>query len=554
MFFSSYVVALFVLLSGNLGEARPGDFLSAESVEADLQEAMGTALGMAANRLPQIVKALAPIFSVLPKNNFGRIERSMLRYALHRHFQRQYNVIVRGLEPTQNMLGAKALVTAEGIFRDRAPIFIEGVLEGRFFKNGFDLEDAAAIAAVLEELVLEVPGLETAPKNGKSFSRQELEALLDGYVLQWMVGGDQSAQHLNETEAEEIIPKWKYVKDFTRGEIERLLHQRRQSGQGNAFSLDGFTVSDFQQIVKSITSGFGAWWEQECQAIKKNLIAMDTVKTGRAALSDFYHKSVDGEWRFSESTAYLRELGALDESSKTNGPQVMIPNYLLGASNCIGTSTYYHVCCVNECEGLLGEVELAVEGPVASAKAVFAAVVNVTEEEDRGHLFGHLEQQLHRIAKAHKEKIPLHGRLFGQWMHRAFPRECPFPHSAGSIQPRAPLDFGEEYIVTAEEIQQHTKKARNHQRRSPDASAVENVWGSELEVQDEELLTEYMELGSTGLGGRLGQALVGGTAPVLAGAAVFFLLVIVLQDQFHGDSSGAAKGSSVLTPRQQVFV
>jgi hypothetical protein len=474
MFRIAYAFILYMLLCGNLGEAHSGDFLSPESVEADLQDAMGTALGMAANRLPEIVKALSPIFAVLPKNTHGRIERSMLRYALHRHFQKQYNVIVRGLEPTQNMLGAKALVTVDGIFRDRAPIFIQGVLEGRFFKKGFDLEDAAAIAAILEELILEVPvnavdAWEKARNYRKFWKRSELEEMLDGYVLQFMVADDPSTQNLTQAEAEEIVPKWKTVQDFARGEIDRLLHKRRQDGSGNAFALDSFSVSDFQEVVKSITSGFGAWWEQECQEIKKNLISMDTMKTGRAALSDFYHKSVGGEWRFSESEAYLRELGALDESSKVQGPQVILPNYLLGASNCIGTSTYYHVCCVNECEILLGEVEQAVKGPVALPKGVFAAVLNMTEEEDRGHLFGHLEQQLKNIANAHQGQVPLHGRLFGQWMHRAFPQECPFPHQAGSIQPRVPLEFqsevGEDYLVTQEEIQKHTK-ARNRLQKN----------------------------------------------------------------------------------------
>merc|ERR1719420_126431 len=193
---------------------------------------------------------------------------------------------------------------------------------------------------------------------------------------------------MTEEEAEKIIPKWQAVKDFARGEIDRLVHKRRQAGYENAFSLNSFTVADFKETVKSITVGFGAWWEQECQGIKENLISMESKKAGRVPLSDFYHKSAGGEWRFSESQAYLRELGALDESSKTVGPQVMIPNYLLGASNCIVTSQHYHVCCVNECEALLGEVEQVVKGPVARPEEVFKAILNMTgEEDDRQRFF-----------------------------------------------------------------------------------------------------------------------------------------------------------------------
>ena len=95
--------------------------------------------------------------------------------------------------------------------------------------------------------------------------------------------------------------------------------------------------------------------------------------TGRVPLSKFYGKSItDAEWRFGESESYLRaflaaivvlmdlrtvgawefrspcwflwrrvclahdlgELGALDETSTRLGKQVIIPNYIQGASNC----------------------------------------------------------------------------------------------------------------------------------------------------------------------------------------------------------------------------
>merc|ERR1719272_1400729 len=351
-----------------------------------------------------------------------------------------------------------------------------------------------------------------------------------------------------EIQADEFLPQWKAVTDFGRGEIDRLLHKRREAGHGNAFRSGSFMLADFQAIVKSITSNFGAWWEQECQAIKTNLISMDSRKVGRVPLSDFYHKSGGGEWRFSESEAYLRELGALDESSSIDGPQVIIPNYLLGASNCIVTSTYYHVCCVNECEALLGEMEEAVQGPVAPADEVFMAVLNVTVEEDHGRFFGHLQNQLRRIAEAHHGKVPLHGRLFGQWMHRAFPRECPFPHRAGSTQSKAPLEFGDNYLVTEGEILKHTNMDINRHTETADDS-IGGLWASELEMDDEELLADYAEFGNSGIWGKALSALTGGPASLLAGGAVFFLVALFLQDQFQGVKDGPA-----LLSRQKIIV
>merc|ERR1719198_1027999 len=48
------------------------------------------------------------------------------------------------------------------------------------------------------------------------------------------------------------------------------------------------------------------------------------------------------------------------------------------------------------------------------------------------HLSKPLMQRLQDIASHHGGEIPLHGRLFAQWMHHAFPRECPYPHAAGT--------------------------------------------------------------------------------------------------------------------------
>merc|ERR1719335_1631844 len=492
-----------------------------------------------------------PIFNVLPKNKHGRIERPMLRYALHRYFLREYSIMVRGLEPTQNSVNATALVTSEGVFRDRVPTFVEGVLEGRFFHKGFGLEDTVLIATILEELVLDVPekAYEAAPKLRKSLTRSELQVLLDSYVLQWMVGDEADAQEFTEEQAVDGIPQWNSILDFAHGEVDRLVDKHRRQGSSNAFRPNSFTLTDFQSIVKSTTSSFGAWWEQECQAIKSNLMSMDHKKAGRVRLSEFYHKSVNGEWRFSESEAYLRDLGALDESSTIDGPQAIIPNYLFGASNCIVTSTYYNVCCVNECEGMLSQVEEGVKGPVAPPEQVLMAVLNMTEEDDHIRFQGALLEQLDRIAKAHRGKIPLHGRLFGQWMHHAFPRECPFAHRAGSVQAKAPLEFGDDYLVTPSEVKKHVKEAKNRRRDLSDTS-VDGLWASQLEAEDEELLADYVEFAGAGLWSKALSSLIGGPAPILAAAAVCFLLFTASQ----GHLEGMKDGPNLLPSREKVFV
>ena len=93
------------------------------------------------------------------------------------------------------------------------------------------------------------------------------------------------------------------------------------------------------------------------------LLALDRAKTGRVQLPDFYGANKDGEWRFGESEAYLRELGALDETSSWRGKQVIVSNHMQAASNCVVTRAHYLVCRKAEREGIMGQVEVAVVPP-----------------------------------------------------------------------------------------------------------------------------------------------------------------------------------------------
>merc|ERR1719254_276938 len=68
-----------------------------------------------------------------------------------------------------------------------------------------------------------------------------------------------------------------------------------------------------------------------------------------------------------------------------------------------------------------------------------------------------LLQRLNEIAEIHGGSVQLHGRLFAQWMHHAFPRECPYPHVSGTTNPQTPDEWlestGEETTATKEEMQ-----------------------------------------------------------------------------------------------------
>merc|ERR1719428_1045328 len=107
--------------------------------------------------------------------------------------------------------------------------------------------------------------------------------------------------------------------------------------------------------------------------MKKALVRMEEKDNGRVRLADFYGRPEQGAWIFSESRSYLKSLGALDESIPDK-PRVIIPNYMNGASNCLATTGFYSVCCINECEGLLAQVESHFATPVAPPAELAAFV------------------------------------------------------------------------------------------------------------------------------------------------------------------------------------
>merc|ERR1719401_1494713 len=122
---------------------------------------------------------------------------------------------------------------------------------------------------------------------------------------------------------------------------------------------------------------------------------------------------------------YLQGAGLLDEVTIPGTPQVLIANYFLGPSNCIGVSKYYSQCCISECEALQREIEAKIRAPSATPEELLGVVGNLSLPLADNAV---LTQKLHWISERHEGKVPLHGRLFSQWLHYVYPNECPYPH------------------------------------------------------------------------------------------------------------------------------
>jgi hypothetical protein len=198
---------------------------------------------------------------------------------------------------------------------------------------------------------------------------------------------------------------------------------------------------------------------------------------GRVRLPDFYNLALnEGRWQFSESANYLRELGALDETDASD-PRVIIPNYVNAPSNCVASSLYYSVCCLDECDGILGSLEQQLSIPTASASAIASIVRMIPSSTVASNrtLPLWLLRRLDQIASHHNGHVPIHGRLFMQWLHYAYPRECQFPHIAGTISRKRPEDLGDKNMTTEaskEDMEQIVATATNETAVREDESPM----------------------------------------------------------------------------------
>jgi len=123
---------------------------------------------------------------------------------------------------------------------------------------------------------------------------------------------------------------------------------------------------------------------------------------------------------------YLEDVGALDPATK----DVRLANYITGPSNCIPASKYFSICCMSECDAITHEIMAKIQGPEASAREILGVVSNISSRYVEGprQLSRSLVRQLEALSERHEGSVQLHSRLFAQWLHNAFPSDCPYPH------------------------------------------------------------------------------------------------------------------------------
>merc|ERR1719375_970545 len=198
----------------------------------------------------------------------------------------------------------------------------------------------------------------------------ELMAILKSYFIIEHLNGDPSNIEQHEFDCEHIgeyYPHWDDTSKFLGDIVGEDAFLRKQSA--NPFVVASFAFEDVTRVTKTLSERFGPFSNHECHDMKEQIAALDVHGTGRVRLSDFYRTGM-----FLESAEYLESMGSLDTSSAWQGPQVIIPNYLQGMNNCISTSPYYDVCCLNECDAVYQHLEASFKRPVLSADEIIRVI------------------------------------------------------------------------------------------------------------------------------------------------------------------------------------
>merc|ERR1719326_1497646 len=504
-------------------------------LQRKFQEAFGETAHAARRRsLDDMERFFTQMHAALPKNDDGRLAPSVVRFALHRYFAGRHGWLIRGLEPAG---GNWSSSSPTAVAQDRVPSYLQELYEQRLGSRGLNLRELAVLASAMEQVVHEASlgWLEAAYRvlqipTTRRIAAEQVGEALSLYMMMFVTGEDLLSTNQSEVlavrdEIHDIYPAWDETRLWLRDVEQSVAHSRRT--RGNPFVDGALPFEEVGRIVDDVHDRYGKWQNAECMDMKDRLLALeDTRGSGRVSLARFYSGRDSAEWQFSESVDYLRQLGALDESDPKR-LRVIVPNYIGGANNCLASAGLYDVCWISECEALMGELEREIAAPAAPTSQVVTAISHISSSsiDAPRNLTASLLGRLDEVATRNGGSVPLHGRLFAQWMHHAFPNECPYPHVSGSTAPKKPDEWMAERqadpMVTADERSQHTEVSAASRPASEDREPLLQ-WDAE-----EELLVSSgsgREPGEVSWGKQLARAVL--LIGVLASAAKTFRTAI----------------------------
>jgi len=454
--------------------------------------------GAAKDNILQHEAALRPLYTAVPQEEDGTLHHTVVRYVLHRFFA-QRGWFIRGLEPGTGAQNNSSGGDSLHALQEWVPAFLQKFLDQLVGGRGIGLRELAILAATLEDLVHK----ETISRLEKSFyvlnlplsgqlEQEQISEILEIFMMLYTTGGSAPLLPDNAKRGD-----FQHARDYFMqnvddwGEVQQWMRSVQQKIYPNSATLDFTAIGS---VVEKIGATFATYNQKECTGLKAKLLAIESQKAGRVRLVDFYKKGLSGVAGFEDKIDYLRALGALDETDPKQ-PHVIVPNYIGARPNCMPVSHFYVVCCQNECEELIGKLENSIASEMAMPEQILplvSALSSSTVAAPRT-LSATLTQRLYSIAESNAGQVPLHGRLFAQWIHHAFPRECPFPHAHGSAKPQTPDEWMQESghessEASAEEMQAHVYRDTNQKPIGAEARKHHHLEENELPWSESEEL------------------------------------------------------------------
>lgn len=512
---------------------------------AELEEVLGGDLSSETEqRVVAIEDALRPMYTAMPKNADEKLGPAGVKYALRRLFIQRQGWVVEGLEPTiDDWHPAKGSF----IMEDKAPEIVHEVITKHLAEDGAGLHELAVIAAMMEQLIFEdtvgkllqayrARELNPESKVSKAQAQDLVQLFLAGFIRNRDVSLFSPKQVSNFLRLiYTLYPHWPQV-------VPLMIQVQERVAPG----LEVFSFDDVASVVSEVSSSFAHWQNAMCQTTTEHLVELEEGSSGRVRLVDFYNAALHkGRYQFTETITYLRQLGTLDESDELN-PRVIIPNYVSGRSNCVARNSYYSVCCIDKCEDVFGQLERKLGTAFVSPSEILSALAEHTalrssDDENLIDVSNVLRRRLDEVSAHHGGLIPLHGRLFAQWMHLAFPHDCPYPHKSGTVYynsiERWEAETGERSGSSIEEIEtwsdQLGKLAQKRDEIEGDRREKDYVSG--MWTMEEELVfgvddaqPDAASLKLQRLDGRWYQIMPGGQSAAML-ASIFWMVWLALR-------------------------
>lgn len=396
-------------------------------------------------KVAPIEKSLNATYISLAKNLYKKLDYGSSRYILYRYFVDRHGWSIHGLEN----VGAE-------YWSDQPPSMVlkgsnvESMMDLFDYKymraGGYDLRDIAMLAASVETIErrgarsrMEAAFEEISKPLNAHLNVEEVERAIQHATVIFYepnatrVSDDSILLDGRTTAITDIIGNWQEHIDLIKSTRNHVF---------DGINKMSYSFYDALAIIEKMADGFGEWQDKECRMLKKELVNLEEPGTGRVKITSFYNRMREGVWQFSESIEMLRHLDVLDEFGSE--PRVIIPNWLVSAPQCLKTaSEHFSLCCLDECEQLLRKFEVEIGGPNGTPEqiATITSELGSSTVEAPRVLPQSLRMRIDEIAAKNGGGVPLHGRLFSQFMHHAYPRECKFPHKTGRASVLTIRDF-----------------------------------------------------------------------------------------------------------------